>query len=74
MFVPGSGASGLDPEDERYLFGPTDHPDQAPTTMRFIDPKDLHGWLPDLSFEASRPDASPQLKAIFKAIVLGPEG
>lgn len=71
-FSPGMGTTGLNPDDEKWLFAATEHPDQAPVPMRMIDPKDAAAWLPALRAEASRPDAPPQLKAIFKAMVLGP--
>jgi hypothetical protein len=73
-FAPGAGSTGLSPDEEKYLFSPTERPNEVPTTMRMIDPKDIADWMPDLAAEAARPDAEPQLKAIFKAAVLGPEG
>jgi hypothetical protein len=73
-FAPGMGTTGLSPDDEKYLFSPTERPNEAPQTMRMIPPQDIQEWLPDISAEAARPDAPPQLKAIFKAAVLGPEG
>lgn len=71
-FRPGMGTTGLDPEDEKFLFGQTEYPDQVPTPLRMIDPQEAAAWLPALRAEATRPDAPAQLKAIFKALTLGP--
>lgn len=68
-FRPGSGTSGLPPEIEKFLFAPTQRPNEPLTagitaSGSVQPPDDLLDWLPTLVRAAQMPGASPQVRAM----------
>jgi hypothetical protein len=61
-------------EDEQFLFGPTQRPDESVFTgaprggAKNPPPPTLGRWLPTLLKAAERPDAPPELHAFIRRI------
>ncbi len=70
---PGNPASPTGGDRHKFMFAPTDRPNQSVTYGttpggRLAPPPDLHQWLPDLQDAANQPDAPPMVKMLFDAI------
>ena len=64
-FVPQSDA-------QKYLVSPGKNPNRKAVPLQGLRVEDFGDWVPALAAAAARPDATPQAKALFNAVMLGP--